>query len=64
MKKKNHNKIWAIFLTLSQLLGKHSKIYFGTFLTLKLREEIEDDEQTYCKNAKFQKSPNITKIYY
>jgi len=23
-------------------------------LALKLREEIEDDGQTYCKNAKFQ----------
>jgi len=24
-----------------------------SFLALKLREEIEDDGQTYCKNAKF-----------
>jgi len=23
-------------------------------LALKLREELEDDRQTYCKNAKFQ----------
>jgi len=26
-------------------------------LALKLREEIEDDGHTYCKNAKFQTAP-------
>jgi len=31
-------------------------------LTLKLREEIEDDGWTYCKNAKFQTDPIGTKI--
>jgi len=31
-------------------------------LALKLRVEIEDDDQTYCKNAKFQTDPNGKKI--
>jgi len=31
-------------------------------LDLKLREEIEDDWQMYCKNAKFQTAPCGTKI--
>jgi len=30
-------------------------------LALKLREEIEGDERTYCKNAKFQTAPCGTK---
>jgi len=33
-------------------------------LALKLREEIEDEEQTYCKNAKFQTVPYGTKFYH
>jgi len=53
------------FSALSQLLGKNSKIWSITFLAfiggvfmqnfsplaLKLRDEIENDEQIYCKNA-------------
>jgi len=31
-------------------------------LALKLREEIEDDGRTYCKNAKFQTAPYEIKI--
>jgi len=36
-------------------------------LALKLREEIEDDGQMHCKNAKFLTSPKGTdgqKVYY
>jgi len=36
-------------------------------LALKLREEIEDDGQTYCKNAKFLTTPKGTdrqKLYH
>jgi len=33
-------------------------------LALKLREEIEDDGRTYCKNAKFQTAPHGTKILF
>jgi len=31
-------------------------------LSLKLREKIEDNNHTYCKNAKFQTAPYGTKI--
>jgi len=32
-------------------------------LALKLREEIEKERQTYCKNAKFQTAPYGTKYF-
>jgi len=68
-------KFWQFFNPISVHRQKF-KIWLSTFLVLiwgdcvqnfsplawKLREKFKDDRQTYCKIAKFQTAPYITKI--